>query len=314
MSDDTTMVGCMKLNKSLTDMVAVLGLTAIFGLIATHWELSEHIFEYSHLHESMQLDEWTLSLLVLSIGLAWFSWRRSTEANIEIQERIRSQARVQELLRHNSDLAQRLFTAQEDERRSLARELHDEMGQTCTAIRTEATVLGMGKMDAVGVGECAKRIAQSAQQLSEVTRHMLQQLRPFVLDSMGLAEALSALCQQWQTSSGVTCQCEVDALPDTLTDYLCVTVYRLVQEALTNVARHANATRAEVKLQVSKTGEMWLSIQDNGHGTRHTDAFQHGFGLLGMQERVASLKGEFNWHSQPQQGVRIHIKLPMELA
>lgn len=304
----------MKLNKPFTDLAVVLALTVLFGYVATHWELSEHIFEYSHVYENIQLDEWPFSFLVLSIGLAWYSWRRNIEAKFEIKERIRSQERVQELLRHNSDLAQRLYTAQEDERRALARDLHDEMGQTCTAIRTEATVIGMGKLDAHGIGQSAQRIAQSAQQLSEITRQMLQQLRPMVLDSMGLAETLLAQCEQWQSSSGVVCDCQVDTLPDDLSDYLCVTIYRLVQEGLTNVARHANATRVEVKLQVSKADELLLSIQDNGRGTPYSDASQKGFGVLGMQERVASVKGEFHWISQENQGVHIHIKLPMELA
>lgn len=304
----------MKFNKPLKDMVTVLGMTFLFGLFSTRWELSEHITDYSHIYESIQLDEWPFSFLVLSIGLAWYSWRRSIDAKLEILERIRSQERVQELLRHNSDLAQRLFTAQEDERRALARDLHDEMGQTCAAIRTEATVLGMGKLDAQGIGQCAQRIAQSAQQLSVITRQMLQQLRPMVLDSMGLADTLLAQCQQWQSSTGVVCDCQVDKLPDDLSDYLCVTIYRLVQEGLTNVARHANATRVEVKLLVSESGELLLSIQDNGRGTPYSDASQKGFGVLGMQERVASVKGEFNWHSQENQGVHIRIKLPMELA
>jgi two-component system sensor histidine kinase UhpB len=304
----------MKFNKPLKDMVTVLGMTFLFGLFSTRWELSEHITDYSHIYESIQLDEWPFSFLVLSIGLAWYSWRRSIDAKLEILERIRSQERVQELLRHNSDLAQRLFTAQEDERRALARDLHDEMGQTCAAIRTEATVLGMGKLDAQGIGQCAQRIAQSAQQLSVITRQMLQQLRPMVLDSMGLADTLMAQCQQWQSSTGVVCDCQVDKLPDDLSDYLCVTIYRLVQEGLTNVARHANATRVEVKLLVSESGELLLSIQDNGRGTPYSDASQKGFGVLGMQERVASVKGEFNWHSQENQGVHIRIKLPMELA
>ena len=304
----------MKFNKPLKDMVTVLGMTFLFGLFSTRWELSEHITDYSHIYESIQLDEWPFSFLVLSIGLAWYSWRRSIDAKLEILERIRSQERVQELLQHNSDLAQRLFTAQEDERRALARDLHDEMGQTCAAIRTEATVLGMGKLDAQGIGQCAQRIAQSAQQLSVITRQMLQQLRPMVLDSMGLADTLMAQCQQWQSSTGVVCECQVDKLPDDLSDYLCVTIYRLVQEGLTNVARHANATRVEVKLLVSESGELLLSIQDNGRGTPYSDASQKGFGVLGMQERVASVKGEFNWHSQENQGVHIRIKLPMELA
>lgn len=304
----------MKLNKPFTDLAVVLSLTVLFGYVATHWELSEHIFEYSHVYESIQLDEWPFSFLVLSIGLAWYSWRRNIEAKFEIKERIRSQERVQELLRHNSDLAQRLYTAQEDERRALARDLHDEMGQTCTAIRTEATVISMGKLDAQGIGQSARRIAQSAQQLSEITRQMLQQLRPMVLDSMGLADTLFAQCEQWQSSAGVVCDCQVDRLPDDLSDYLCVTIYRLVQEGLTNVARHAEATRVEVKLQVSEANELLLSIQDNGRGTPYSDASQKGFGVLGMQERVASVKGEFHWISHENQGVHIRIKLPMVLA
>jgi two-component system NarL family sensor kinase/two-component system sensor histidine kinase UhpB len=141
---------------------------------------------------------------------------------------------------------------------------------------------------------------------------MLQQLRPMVLDSMGLSDTVLAQCQQWQTSTGVVCDCEVDPLPDPLSDYLCVTIYRLVQEGLTNVARHANATRVIVKLLVSESGELLLSIQDNGRGTPLNDASQKGFGVLGMQERVASVKGEFNWHSKENQGVHIRIKLPME--
>ncbi|MFM7801575.1 MAG: two-component sensor histidine kinase, partial [Limnohabitans sp.] len=105
----------MKLNKPLTDIISVASLTLLFGIVASRWELSEHITEYSHVYEDIQLDEWPFSFLVLSIGMAWYSWRRSAEANIELQERIRSEQRVQELLRHNSDLAQRLYTAQEDE-------------------------------------------------------------------------------------------------------------------------------------------------------------------------------------------------------
>jgi two-component system sensor histidine kinase UhpB len=314
MSIQAQMVDIMKLSKPQTDIIFVASLTLLFGMVASRWELSEHITEYSYVYEHIQLDEWPFSFLVLSMGLAWYSWRRSNEANLELQERIRSEQKVQELLRHNSDLAQRLYSAQEDERRALARELHDEMGQTCTAIRTEAAVLGMGKLDTTGVAQCAQRIALSAQALSQITRRMLQQLRPMVLDSMGLADALVAQCQQWQSSTGVFCDCQVDKLPDDLSDYLCVTIYRLVQEGLTNVARHANATRVEVKLLVSEAGELMLSIRDNGRGTPYSDASQKGFGVLGMQERVASLRGEFHWHSKENQGVHIRIQLPMEFA
>ena len=304
----------MRLTASHTDLWVVLGITVVFWFLAAAWNLSEHVEVYSRFYESIQLDEWPFSLLVLSLGLAWYSWRRRQEAKQEILERTRSEERVQDLLRHNSDLAQRLYTAQEDERRALARELHDEMGQNCTAIRTEAAVMALGNLSNDEVQVSAKRIAQSAQHLSEMTRHMLQQLRPLVLDSMGLGEAIVVLCQQWQHRHGIACECDIAALPDELSDYLAVTVYRLVQEALTNVAKHAQATRVWVSLRWEASEQLHLNVRDNGLGMRATGTVTQGFGLLGMQERVASLKGRFDWQSTPGQGVHIAIHLPLGSA
>jgi two-component system sensor histidine kinase UhpB len=304
----------MKFNRTHQDLAIVTFSSVLFWILATHYELSEEISAFSTLYERIQLDELPLTLLVLSIGLAWYSWRRSVDAKKEIQARILSQSNVQELLSHNSDLAQRLFTAQEDERRLLARELHDEMGQTCTAIRTEATVLSMSSLNSEEVKKSAMRISDSAKQLSLITRHMLQQLRPMVLDSMGVGEAVLALCQQWQQTSGIVCQAQITELPDNLSDYLCVTVYRLVQEALTNAARHSRASSVWVEIRLMSADSLELSVADNGQGMALLDSPQRGFGLLGMQERVASLKGTFKLQSQPQLGVQIHICLPLEAA
>ena len=304
----------MKLNQSDKDLAVVILSFVFFWLLATHWELSEQIFAFSTIYEGIQLDELPLSLLVLSMGLAWYSWRRNKDAIKEIQMRIRSQDRVQELLQHNSDLAQRLFTAQEDERRLLARELHDEMGQTCTAIRTEATVLSLSSLNIEEVKKSAFRISQSAEQLSAITRQMLQQLRPMVLDSMGTAEAVMALCSQWENSSGIACVCEVTALPDNLSDYLSVTVYRLVQEALTNVARHSRATMVKISIRLSNDDLLVLSVSDNGQGLIDNYSERRGFGLLGMQERVASLKGIFQIEGQTGLGVNISIALPLVVS
>ena len=152
----------MKFKQIHKDLLLVLTLVLVFAGVATITELQEQVALFSQNYEALQLDELPLTLLVLSLGLWWFAWRRTQEAHAQLQERSRSELKVQELLQHNSDLLQRLFTAEEDERLALARELHDEMGQTCTAIRTEAAVPGMGKMDAQGIGQCAQRIAQSA--------------------------------------------------------------------------------------------------------------------------------------------------------
>ena len=131
----------MKPKKTLVDLLLV-GLTVLaFWGLATVSELSERVAKFSQTYEAFQLDELPLTLLVLCMGLLWFAWRRTLVVRSEVKERIRSEHKVQELLKHNSDLLQRLFTAEEDERRALARELHDDMGQTSTAIRTEVAVL-----------------------------------------------------------------------------------------------------------------------------------------------------------------------------
>ena len=304
----------MKFQRALSDLLWVLGLVLVFWLLATHLELSERLANISTGYEAMQLDELPMVLVVLSLGLAWYSWRRSVDAQLEIQERVQSEIRVQELLSHNSDLAQRLYTAQEDERRALARELHDEMGQTCTAIRTEAAVLSAGPANTQEVLDAAQRIATSAQQIAQLTRHMLHRLRPAALDSMGLPEALQALCDQWAMTSGVSCNLDVGELPAELDDYVCVTIYRLVQESLTNVARHAHATQVSVALKLSTDKQLVLTIQDDGRGMLNPQGNHAGFGLLGMRERVLSLGGELRLTSQLGQGMQVMARLTMEDA
>ena len=236
----------------------------------------------------MQLDELPLTLLVLSLGLWWFAWRRTQEAHAQLQERSRSELKVQELLQHKSDLLQRIYTAKEDERLALARELHDDMGQTSTAIRTEVAVLQrIGRLHPEA-DESVKRIGESAQHLSQMTRQMLHRLRPPALDSMGLEQALMTLCDNWQQNTQTVCEFKIPTLPEGLNDYACVTVYRIVQEALTNVTRHANAKHVRVQLTLDSQG-LNLNIEDDGRGMADTQAVHQGFGLLGMQERVASV-------------------------
>lgn len=302
----------MKIKQAWTDSLYVLAATLVFWAVATRWELSEHIAAFSRIHETDQLDELPFLLIVLFLGMAWYSWRRTIEARQEITERIRSEHKVQELLKHNSDLAQRLFTAQEDERRALARELHDEMAQTVTAIRTEAAVLSTHRAGSEDVKLSAKRIADAAQQVSQMTRHMLLQLRPLALDSMGLSQALLALCQQWQESTGIRCECDIQTVSEDQQDYLCVTVYRLVQEALTNVARHSQASGVKVVLHANNHAHLSLSVSDNGLGLPIPWDANQGLGLLGMRERVASLKGEFQLDSQDGEGVHIRVRLPLQ--
>jgi two-component system sensor histidine kinase UhpB len=301
----------MKFTKIHKDLFLVLMLVLVFVSVATLTELQEQVALFSQNYEALQLDELPLTLLVLSLGLWWFAWRRTQEVHAQLQERSRSELKVQELLQHKSDLLQRLYTAKEDERLALARELHDEMGQTSTAIRTEVAVLQrIGRLHPEA-DESVKRIGESAQHLSQMTRQMLHRLRPPALDSMGLEQALMSLCDKWQQNTQTVCEFKVPTLPEGLNDYACVTVYRIVQEALTNVTRHANAKHVRVELTLDSQG-LNLNIEDDGQGMADTQAVHTGFGLLGMQERVASVAGRISISSKLGQGVRLAIQIPKE--
>ena len=301
----------MKPTQLRKDLSLIAVLVLAFWVLASMSELSEQVSIFSQRYEKIQLDELPLTLLVLSIGLIWFAWRRTQEAHAQLQERSRSELKVQELLQHKSDLLQRLYTAKEDERLALARELHDEMGQTSTAIRTEVAVLQrIGRLHSEA-DESVKRIAESAQHLSQMTRQMLHRLRPPALDSMGLEQALVSLCDNWQQNTQTVCEFKVPTLPEGLNDYACVTVYRIVQEALTNVTRHANAKHVRVELTLDTQG-LNLNIEDDGQGMADTQAVHQGFGLLGMQERVASVAGRMSISSKLGQGVRLAIQIPKE--
>ena len=301
----------MKITQIHKDLLLVLMVVLVFAGVATMTELQEQVALFSQNYEALQLDELPLTLLVLSLGLWWFAWRRTQEAHAQLQERSRSELKVQELLQHKSDLLQRLYSAKEDERLALARELHDEMGQTSTAIRTEVAVLQrIGRLHPEAE-ESVKRIGESAQHLSQMTQKMLHRLRPPALDSMGLEQALMTLCDNWQQNTQTVCEFKVPTLPEGLNDYACVTVYRIVQEALTNVTRHAHAKHVRVQLTLDSQG-LNLNIEDDGQGMADTQAVHPGFGLLGMQERVASVAGRMSISSKLGQGLRLAIQIPKE--
>jgi signal transduction histidine kinase len=144
-----------------------------------------------------------------------------------------------------------------------------------------------------------------------MTRQMLHRLRPPALDSMGLEQALMTLCDDWQQNTQTVCEFKAPTLPEGLNDYACVTVYRIVQEALTNVTRHAHAKHVRVQLTLDSQG-LNLNIEDDGRGMADTQAVHPGFGLLGMQERVASVAGRMSISSKLGQGLRLAIQIPKE--
>ncbi len=237
-----------------------------------------------------------------------------------------------ELLRENRLLTQSLFKVQEEERRHLARELHDEMGQWLTAIFAEAKAIANSVSKDSDIYTGAQAISESVGKMHAVVHDLLHQLRPALLDMLGLADSLRELKKQWCSHHPETsCELVLEGEFENLGEMIDITVYRIVQEALTNVGSHAHASRVQVQLSRTQ-GEpptLWLSVEDNGRGYNSaTDTLRlsvedngrgynsgqqtGGLGLLGMRERTIAAGGEFTMRSAPGHGTHIDIRLPLK--
>ncbi|GAO36156.1 hypothetical protein SCT_1557 [Sulfuricella sp. T08] len=224
----------------------------------------------------------------------------------------------QDLLQQNRLLTQQLFSLQEEERRHLARELHDELGQWLTAIQAEAEAIrsSSGVEREPEIYANAKAIGKSAAEVQSVIRRILRRLRPALLDQLGLADSLQELATQWrQHHPKIVCDLDLDGDLGDIPEPLNITLYRLVQEALTNIANHAQASHVKVWLRrvpgvVSEPEHLLLTVQDDGKGMTPNLPLK-GLGMLGMRERVIASGGEFMSQSAPGQGVCIEIRLPL---
>jgi len=212
-------------------------------------------------------------------------------------------------------LSRQVLTAQEGERQRIARELHDETAQSLTSL-----LIGLRMIEKAGTPqELLSRIAelrsQTMQTLEEV-RKMAVDLRPSTLDDLGLAAALHWYTGDFARRNRIEVSFHESGLDARLTDDVEVVVYRIVQEALTNVAKHAEATRVEVSVALEGWNVL-ASVVDNGVGFDVPSIMrsrERGLGLFGMQERVALLGGSFRITSLPGQGTRVVVTVPTHHA
>jgi signal transduction histidine kinase len=210
-------------------------------------------------------------------------------------------------------LSARLVTAQEEERRSLARELHDAVGQALTAIKMEMGVALRG----VDADSRARTSLEEARAIVESTlqsvRDLSQLLHPSMLDDFGLPEALRAHLRSFSKRTGVRAQLTHERMDDRLPQELEVCVFRIVQEALTNVARHSGATSCTVSL-IRRDGFLHLTVEDDGCGISspvvRTAEAPRGLGLIGMRERAQALAGSFEIENRLEGGTRVTVRLP----
>jgi len=215
-----------------------------------------------------------------------------------------------ELERKRNDLEElsaRLVRAQEEERRSLARELHDEVGQSLSAIIREAGNAEFAETPAE-LSERAKSIGATAEAALNVVRDLALLLRPSMLDDFGLVPALNWHVREMTKRTGLDIRIDAGDDCDGLPDDHKTCIYRFVQEALNNAARHARARSVRVMVR-SDAGRVLCSVQDDGVGfDKRTN---RGLGLLGMEERVRRLGGRFRIESQPGRGTTVSAELPL---
>ena len=247
-----------------------------------------------------------LATLLLGLGMAAFStWkilRLEARAHAQYQE-------VVEARRQLEELSARLVHAQENERRVLSRELHDEVGQALSAVLVE--LRNLSAESAIQTDEQSRGHVETVKSLVEnsvrVVRNMALLLRPSMLDDLGLVPALQWQAREVSKRTSMDVSVATELASDDLPDEYKTCIYRVVQEALHNCSRHARATKVRIRVQ-QEPSRLSLSIQDDGQGfdVRQTK----GLGLLGIEERVARLGGKCEIHSAPGSGTIVAIELP----
>jgi two-component system sensor histidine kinase TtrS len=245
--------------------------------------------------------------------------RQLTETNRalenEISERKKTEREIQTLFNENRFLVQKYMAVQEDERRHLARELHDELGQCIAAIQAEAeNIQNLSRKRDERLMTSATAVQDISSRIYDVVHSMIQRLRPSVLDELGLVDALKEEIRQWQARYPLVAYTfHTGKDLEDFGERVSISIYRIVQECLTNVAKHADANHVLVDLRLvnqGESGKLHLIVQDDGVGM--DGATQGcGLGMIGIRERVEALNGDSSVQSSPGSGTRIIITVPV---
>ena len=296
------------------DAMVVAVATVLAFVAASHFDLQEQIARLARPLERFQVDELVPTLLALAVALVWFAWRRWHQATRELDRRVAAERDLADALAENRRLSQQYLLAQEEERRSLARELHDELGQCLNAIKLDATAIrnhpGAPSREIV---DSAQAIIDVSSRVFDVTRGLMERLRPVALDELGIADALRHLVSEWQRRNpGVRCTLELRGRLDELGEQINMSLYRVVQECLTNVTRHALASAVEVSVDGSAPphGRLSVCVRDDGVGMSAGAGKRAGLGLVGLRERVEALGGRFGVAERAPHGVEIRAEIP----
>jgi two-component system, NarL family, sensor histidine kinase UhpB len=273
------------------DIAIALVLAIFTGWLAARVEFHETLFAWSRRWEAMQLDEWPVAVFAFAVSLVWLYALRHRQLRITLTE--------------NRRLSRQALAAQESERKRLARELHDELGQYLNAIQLDARNLQ---------GDAAVRIQDNARHVYTVISDLVRQLRPAALDELGLVAALEACVDRVRAMHHqLVVNLFVQGNCEGLGEDINLAVYRIVQESLTNGLRHAHSVSIDIHLtcEVAPVALVRLEVTDRGVGLDMERSLAMGGGLAGIRERAQLLGGEFELLSTPGQGTKVRVVLPI---
>lgn len=293
-------------------ITGVLVLVAIFFVAVNamvYWAVAQALSPVERILEALnQLEQGNLKARLPQFALKELA-RISEKFNHMVET-------LEHSILQNHRLSQQLISLQEEERKSLARDLHDEFGQCLTAIHADASVLLLlSESEYPKVRASAQAITQLSRHLMDMVGDLMQRLRPGVLDELGLEEALKELVTTWKLRNpDITCTLTLPELDSAnIAEPIAVTAYRIVQECLTNISRHAQASQVEINIKsyLASSPALSMHITDNGCG--FDPEYITGFGLAGMRERIEGLGGTLQIRSSAGNGVAINVTLPLEL-
>jgi len=224
---------------------------------------------------------------------------------------------LEESISKNHQLSQKLINLQEVERKKLARDLHDEFGQSLTAINADAAVLKiLANREYPKIKPSVEAISDLSKHLMELVSGMLGRLKLSVLDELGLEEGLNDLIKNWQLRHPkiqLQKDIELKVLPKQ-SETISITIYRIIQECLTNISRHAKAKQVNIliKYQVENKSNRFIYVKIHDDGVGLSNSHRDGFGLLGIKERIHEIHGKINIVSKLKFGTTITIQLPIK--
>jgi len=281
-------------NKILLE-TAVIPLTFIAAfIISAHFDVFDQFYLWARKYENtIDIDEISFASFLTLIALVWFSLSRVKESQV--------------LIKRNQSLLNRVIQVQEEERKRIAHDLHDDLGQYINAIKTQAAILSAYENSEVQL--LATKIMSNTDHAFNSAKHLITSLRPLALDELGLAVALQYLIDTWQanTENKTKVHFVLNDDIDHFNEQTTMIIFRVIQEALTNIAKHANAKNVSISISYL-INILTVKIIDDGIGfDTHQKTF--GLGLIGIGERIEMLNGKLKIQSALNKGTEISIQI-----